>query len=288
ATVINIVNVILSYTLIFGNFGFPALGVKGAAWASYIAQAVGALLAMYIMLYRQENLVFWLSGVRMNLADVKQLLGIGLPTAAENLLMQMGQIMVTGLVGSFGPIALAAHQQGITAESLSYMPAVGFGIAATAFVGQSMGAGSTKLAERYVRELAKWSMILTAFTASFLLFTPRLVFGLLTDVQEVIDLGAYYLMMMGIAQIPQQLTGVFNGALRGAGDTKAPMVNGAIGLWGVRIPLSYFLSLNVGWGIFGVWAAMTIDLFVRFTLSFTRYRRGRWKRHLDHILEAQA
>lgn len=288
ATVINIVNVILSYTLIFGNFGFPAMGVKGAAWASNIAQAVGALLAMYIMLYRQENLVFRLSGVRINLADVKQLLGIGLPTAAENLLMQMGQIMVTGLVVSFGPIALAAHQQGITAESLSYMPAVGFGIAATAFVGQSMGAGSTKLAERYVRELAKWSMILTAFTASFLLITPRLVFGLLTDVQEVIDLGAYYLMMMGIAQIPQQLTGVFNGALRGAGDTKAPMVNGAIGLWGVRIPLSYFLSLNVGWGIFGVWAAMTIDLFVRFTLSFTRYRRGRWKRHLDHILEAQA
>ena len=129
-----------------------------------------------------------------------------------------------------------------------------------------MRPSSTKLAERYVRELAKWSMILTAFTASFLLVTPRLV-SVLTDVQEVIDLGAYYLMMMGIAQIPQQLTGVFNGALRGAGDTKAPMVNGAIGLWGVRIPLSYFLSLNVGWGIFGVWVAMTIDLFVRFTLQ---------------------
>jgi len=288
ASTINIVNVIFSYILIFGNLGFKPMGVIGAAWASNIAQAVGALLALYIMLYRQDNLVFKLKGVRINGADVRRLLGIGLPTAAENLLMQLGQIMLTGLVVSFGNIALAAHQQGLTAESLSYMPAVGFSVAATAFVGQSMGAGSTKLAERYVRELAKWSLILTAFTASFLLFTPKLVFGLLTNVREVIDLGAYYLILMGLAQIPQQLTGVYNGALRGAGDTKAPMVFGAIGLWGIRLPLAYFLSLYMGWGIIGVWVAMTIDLFVRFTLSITRYHRGRWKKQLDSALTARA
>lgn len=152
ASTINIVNVIFSYILIFGNLGFKPMGVIGAAWASNIAQAVGALLALYIMLYRQDNLVFKLKGVRINGADVRRLLGIGLPTAAENLLMQLGQIMLTGLVVSFGNIALAAHQQGLTAESLSYMPAVGFSVAATAFVGQSMGAGSTKLAERYVRD----------------------------------------------------------------------------------------------------------------------------------------
>ncbi|NLY53096.1 MAG: MATE family efflux transporter [Firmicutes bacterium] len=283
ATVINLVNVALSYVLIFGHLGFPPLGVVGAAWASNIAQAVGAILALYIMLRRQEDLVFRLRGFRFVAKEARAVLGIGLPTAAENILMQLGQIMLTSLVVSFGTIPLAAHQQGITAESLSYMPAVGFGIAATAFVGQSMGAGSTKLAERYVRELAKWSMALTAVTASFLIFTPRLVFSLLTDVQEVIDLGAYYLIMMGIAQIPQQLTSIFNGALRGAGDTKAPMVIGAIGLWGVRLPFSYYLSLNLGWGILGVWAAMTLDLFVRFTLSATRFLRGRWKQQLTRM-----
>lgn len=283
ATVINIVNVILSYALIFGNFGFKPMGVIGAAWASNIAQAVGAMLALYIMVFRQDNLVFKLRGVRMVKSDIKALLGIGLPTAAENLLMQMGQIMLTGLVVSFGNIALAAHQQGLTAESLSYMPAFGFSIAATAFVGQSMGAGSTELAQRYVKELSKWSMILTTFTASFLIFTPRLVFGLLTDVPEVIELGAYYLILMGIAQIPQQLTGVFNGALRGAGDTKAPMINGAIGLWGIRLPFSYLLSLHFGWNIIGVWAAMTIDLFVRFALSAYRYFSGRWKVQLERM-----
>lgn len=288
ATVINLVNVVLSYTLIFGHFGFQPMGVTGAAWASNIAQAVGAMLALFIMLYRQDNLVFKLRGVRIVGADVRALLGIGLPTAAENILMQLGQIMLTGLVVSFGSIPLAAHQQGLTAESLSYMPAVGFSVAATAFVGQSMGAGSTKLAERYVRELSKWSMILTAITASFLVFTPRLVFGILTDVPEVIELGAYYLILMGIAQIPQQLSSVFNGALRGAGDTKAPMVIGALGLWGIRLPFSYFLSLRLGWGIKGVWAAMTLDLFVRFALSSLRFYRGRWKLQLQRMADARA
>lgn len=277
AMVINLINVVLSYTLIFGKFGFPALGVVGAGWAQNIAQMAGAALALYIMFFRQNDLHFSLRGFRLRMMEVRTVLGIGIPAAGENIFMQLGQIMLTSLVVTFGTTALAAHQQGITAESLSYMPAIGFSIAATAFVGQSMGAGSIKQAERYVKELAKWSMILTAFTASFLLFTPKMIFGLLINDQAVINLGANYLILMGIAQIPQQLSGVYNGALRGSGDTKAPMVIGAIGLWCIRIPLSYYFSINLHGGIIGVWIAMTIDLFIRFALSFTRYRMGRWK-----------
>jgi len=276
ATVINVVNVVLGYVLIFGKLGFAPMGMVGAAIAQNIAQAVGAALALYIMFRRQTDLSFKLKGFMLRWAEVKAVLTIGIPTAVENILMQLGQIMLTGLVVTFGTVALAAHQQGLTAESLSYMPAVGFGIAATAFVGQSMGAGSPKQAERYVKELAKWSIIMTICTASFLVFTPRLVFGLLSNEHDVINLGAYYLILMGIAQIPQQLSGVFNGALRGAGDTKAPMIIGAMGLWGVRLPLAFWFA-RLGYGIMGVWVAMTIDLFFRFSLSYFRYQRGKWQ-----------
>lgn len=282
ALAINIVNVILSYYLIFGGLGLPAMGLVGAGIAANIAQAVGAFLAIDIMFHRQTDINLQLQDFRFVWSPIRNMLQIGIPTAVENILMQLGQIMLTGLVVSFGTIALAAHQQGITAESLSYMPAVGFGIAATTFVGQSMGAGSARLAERYVRELGKWSMIMTLFTASFLIFTPRQLFSLLSNDPAVIQLGAWYLIMMGFAQFPQQLSGVLNGALRGAGDTRAPMVIGGVGLWGIRLPLAYFLSKNLGMGIIGVWAAMTFDLFVRFTLSLMRYRRGRWKnQYLD-------
>lgn len=277
ATAINLVNVVLSYALIFGRLGLPALGVVGAAWAQVIAQAAGAAMALYIMVFRQTDIAFNLRRLKVDWAETRAVLSIGLPTAVENLTMQFGQIMLTSLVVSFGAVPLAAHQQGLTAESLSYMPAVGFGIAATALVGQSIGAGSIRMAERYTKELAKWSVMLTAFTASFLVFTPRAVFSLLSNEVDVIELGARYLILMGVAQIPQQLSGVLNGSLRGAGDTRAPMVVAAIGLWGVRIPLAFYLSRNLGMGIIGVWVAMTIDLFVRFSLSAMRYLSGRWK-----------
>jgi putative MATE family efflux protein len=286
AMVINIINVGLSYVLIFGKLGLEPMGIAGAAWSQVISQAAGACLALYIMLYRQKDISLDLAGFRFSSFKVRAVLSIGVPTAAEHIFMQLGQILLTSLVVSFGTVALAAHQQGITAESLSYMPAVGFGVAATAFVGQSMGAGSVKLAERYVRELARWSMTLTAFTASLLIFLPRQIFGLLSSDSAVIELGVFYLIATGVAQIPQQLSGVLNGALRGAGDTKAPMVIGALGLWGVRLPLSYFLARAVGWGIKGVWIAMTIDLFVRFSLSLTRFLRGRWKANLAEILHS--
>ena len=287
ATVINLVNVVLSYGLIFGKLGFPALGIVGAAWAQVIAQACGAALALYIMVWQQTELRFRLRSILISWSETREVLGIGVPTAVENLLMQFGQIMLTGLVVSFGTVPLAAHQQGFTAESLSYMPAVGFGIAATALVGQSIGAGSTRMAQRYVKELAKWNVILTVCTASFLIFTPRALFGLLSNEREVIELGARYLVLMGVAQIPQQLSGVLNGALRGSGDTKAPMVVAAIGLWGVRIPLAFYFSRSLGMGIMGVWIAMTIDLFVRFSLSATRYLQGRWRENADKVIAAR-
>ncbi len=146
--------------------------------------------------------------------------------------------MLMRLIVQFGTAELAAHQLGLTAESLSYMPAIGFGIAATALVGQSLGAKNPRLAERYVGQIVRVCALLTIVTAGLLFFLPEVIMGVLTDRVEVIRLGAIYLRLMAFAQLPQQIAGVLNGALRGAGDTKAPMVIGGVGLWKVRLPLA--------------------------------------------------
>ncbi|MCE5196212.1 MAG: MATE family efflux transporter [Negativicutes bacterium] len=279
ASTMNIINAVLGYLLIFGKFGLPALGLKGAAWAMVIAQVIGGFMALYILYFRQNSLSLRFSGLRFVWKDTKQILNIGVPAATENLFLQFGGIMLTSLVASFGTVSLAAHQQGMTAESLSYMPSTGFSIAATAFVSMSVGAGSIPLAQRYVKELVKLDLALTAFTASILLFFPKVVFTLLSNDPAVVNLGAKYLILMGICQIPQQMTGLLNGALRGAGDTKATMVISSVGYWLVRLPLSYLLSRYFNLGIMGVWYAMTIDIFVRFAMSFTRYQiMGTWKK----------
>ena len=276
-TTANIVNAVLGYILIYGNFGFPMMGVRGAAIATVISQSIGGIMAIIIFARFQNNLQVSFSHVKMIWQDVKDIFAIGIPSASEQLLMQFGQIALAGLIGAMGATELAAHTQGITAESLSYMPAMGFGIAATALVGMSVGVGSVKLAERYVKVLVKWDLILTAITASMLIIIPRQVFSLLTDDQDVIALGAIYLIIMGFCQFPQQLTGVYAGALRGAGDAKATLFNSLIGLWVVRIPLSFLFAGFFGWGIVSVWWAMAADLVVRFILAITRYRKGVWK-----------
>ncbi len=278
AIIVNIINLAINWLLIFGNLGFPALGIRGAAWAALISQGCGAAMGLYALYTPLGQIhLTWSDRTKVDWREVKRVLQVGIPSSAESLFWQMATIILTSLIVTFGKIPLAAHQQGLQAESLSYMPAAGFGIAATAFVGQSLGAGNLPLAKRYIRQITIWGLYLTCITAGILFFVPGVVMSILTNDQQVIALGSKYLMLMAIAQFPQQVSGVLNGALRGAGDTAAPMVIAGIGMWLIRIPLSFYLSRTWGLGIIGVWLAMTIDLFVRFALSYWRFRQGRWQ-----------
>ena len=278
AFIVNIINVCLSYVFIYGLGPVVGMGVRGAALSAIIAQSIGAVIALFVLSRPQGEVSFPLfKGYSPISLEVKRILNIGVPSAFEHVFWQGATIILMRLIVTFGTAELAAHQLGLTAESLSYMPSVGFGIAATAFVGQSLGAGNARQAQAYVGELARWSMLLTAFTASLLFFFPRVLMGWLTADQAVIELGAKYLMLMALVQLPQQLSGVLNGAMRGGGDTKAPMIIGGTGLWLVRLPLSYLLSLHFGLGIMGVWLAMTFDLVIRFAMSLFRYFRGPWR-----------
>ncbi len=278
AFIVNVINVSFSFVLIYGFGPIAGMGVRGAALAAIIAQSIGAMIALFVLSRPQGDVSFPLfKGYSPISLEVKRILNIGVPSAFEHIFWQGATIILMRLIVTFGAAELAAHQLGLTAESLSYMPSVGFGIAATAFVGQSLGAGNPRQAEAYVKELARWSILLTACTASLLFFIPRVLMGWLTTDAAVIDLGARYLMLMALVQLPQQLSGVLNGAMRGGGDTKAPMIIGGTGLWLVRLPLSYLLSLYFGLGIMGVWLAMTADLLLRFALSVFRYYRGPWR-----------
>ncbi|MBT9158113.1 MAG: putative FMN/FAD exporter YeeO [Firmicutes bacterium] len=277
ALFVNIINICANYILIFGRFGFPAMGMYGAAIAAIVAQSVGALLALYVWHRGQAlNVRMWRL-YRPHGELVQRILKIGIPAAGEMIFWQVATIILMRLIVTFGTAELAAHQLGLTAESLSYMPAVGFGIAATAFVGQSLGAEKPWQAARYVAELVRLCLLLTVLTASLLFFIPETIMRFLTQDAEVVRLGAIYLSLMAIAQFPQQMGGVLNGALRGAGDTKIPMYIGGFGLWLVRLPLAFILSVTFGLGITGVWVAMTVDLFVRFGLSSYYYYRGHWQ-----------
>jgi putative MATE family efflux protein len=279
AVFVNLVNLAGNSVLIYGKLGFPAMGITGSAISTVTAQWIGAALALMATMGRNSPLgVAWRGPWRFSRRELGQMLEIGLPATGESLFWQAAALILTLFITGFGTEALAAHQLGVQAESLSYMPTAGFGIAATALVGQAIGAGNPRLARRVTRELGMLVALITAFTTGLLLFLPKQILGLLTNDSHVVALGAIYLRLMGTAQIPQQLSGVFTGALRGSGDTRTPMYIAAIGLWGVRLPLAYILAFPLNMGIAGIWTGMTLDLFVRFTLTAIRYRRIPWAR----------
>jgi len=277
-TAANLSNVVLGYILIYGMFGAPAMGITGAAIATIISQAIGAVIALVIFFGVQKNIKASFTRFRFHLERVKELFGVGVPHASEMLLMQSGHIILAGLIGSMGAVELAAHTQGIIAESISYLPAMGFSIAATTLIGMSVGVGSVKLSMRYFKVIMKWNLMLTAVTAAVLIILPRQMFALLSNDQEVIALGAIYLIMMGFCQFPQQSSGVFAGVLRGGGDNKVTLLISSIGHLGVRLPLCFLFANTFGWGIIGIWAAMSIDIVVRFLLFLSRYISGKWKK----------
>lgn len=276
--IINIINVIVCWLFIYGNLGMPAMGIRGAALAMLVSQIVGSVIALWAIFSE-------ISGIKLgkedlgplNFSEIKRIFRIGLPSSAGDLFWQIASIVMTSVIVTFGTVALAAHNLGLQAEGISYMPAAGLSLAATAFVGQSLGAKNLNLARRYIQEIFFWGMMFFIFASFLLMFGGKWIMSLLTNDIEVINLGAKYLFLMGIAQIPLEMAGVINGVLRGAGDTKWVMYIQAIGMWLFRIPLSYILGITMGFGIMGVWWAMTIDLFVRFFLVAWRYNQGKWK-----------
>jgi putative MATE family efflux protein len=271
----NIVNIVVGYVLIFGKLGFPAIGIRGAAIATVISQMTAVLLGVYV-LFNKNGIMrgyFNKSFFSVDIREVRKIYKVGLPSSMESVFWQLAAIIITRAILNFGETAFAAHQLGLQAESISYMPAAGFAIAATAFTGQALGAKDKGLAKLYFKQIMKGALVITVLCASILVFLPGSIMSLLTNNKEIIRLGSIYLILMGIVQLPQSATGVLSGAMRGAGFTKVPMVVAGVGLWGIRVPLVLIVAYGMKFSIVAIWSVFCIDLCVRFIICFAMYKR---------------
>lgn len=274
ALIMNLVNIVLSYILIFNSLKLPIFGIVGAAYALVIAQFTGAAIGIYV-LFNKKGILGSVSGIslfKIDFTQISDIYNVGIPSSLESVFWQLSAIILTRIMLTFGETPFAAYQLGLQAESISYMPALGFSVSATAFIGFSLGAKNKEMGKQYMKELIKGSFIVTLVSASILIFFPRFIMGLLTYDTEIIRLGSIYLLLMGLVQVPQNISSVLSGALRGAGFTKVPMIIAGIGLWGIRIPLSFILTHFFSMGIVSIWAVMCVDLVFRFVLSILLYK----------------
>jgi putative MATE family efflux protein len=268
---VNALHVLIAYPLIYGRWGLPAFGVKGAAFAVGIAEALGLAYLLW-----QCRPIFKPSA-RFRLDLIQSLWAVGAPVSGERVVQQAGVLVYTKLVLLYGTVSYAAHQVGLSIESLSFLPGYGFAIAAATMVGQSIGAGKYTRAKLENWEANRLALFIMASMGLIFFFFPYVLLRAFTADEGVIQLGTGFLKIVALIQIPLALTMVLAGSLRGAGDTRFIMAATVVGMWGVRVPMALVVALWLNLPVFYVWTAMIADWTVRMALLLWRYQSERWK-----------
>ncbi len=281
AFVLNIVNISLDYLLIFGKFGFPELGINGAA----IATTLGNVFCFLLLLKRIKTLPFKLSlKENIKLPNLKLLSNLAVPSAMQEAAFSIARLLGVFMVIRLGSLAFSANQIVVTIESISFMPGWGFAICATSLVGHSKGEKNFKKAKEYA-----WDSLLLACTTMgisaiiFLFFSKELV-GLFikADEVEVIKLGSKCLMIGAIQQIPTAISMVLGGVLKGNGDSKTPFKASLFSNWALRVPLMYYfiylkkMPITYFWWITTAqWSLEAIILFYLYKKNFLK-KENEW------------
>lgn len=280
----NLLNITLNYLLIFGPGPFPALGIRGAALASAISLGLSALLAQFILFSGKTKIkLLFAEASKPVWKTIKRIFHVGAPAMVEQGVFRFGHLITVFLITSLGSVALASHQVGVHVESISFMPGWGLAMASTTLVGQYLGAGKPKLAERAGFRSAFYAvMLMGAMGVVFSLFASDLV-GLFVKEGSgasnalVHELGTLLIVIAAVEQPGLALLMTLTGGLRGAGDTRWTLALSIIGLWGLRIP-ACFLAIKVfDWGIVGFWGLATFVFYLRAGLAYWRFSSGKWK-----------
>ncbi len=251
------------------------LGVKGAALGTAAAELVGALLMLYFLLVRSEKLHLRNEKTTGDYkAQLKKAVRISYPIAIENMISGGAQIASTRIVAPLGTASIAANSFSVTAEGLCYMPGYGISAAATALIGQSIGAKRHDATKRLSYLTVGLGMLVMTITGAVMyIFAPQML-GMLTPVEEIQQLGVTVLRIEAFAEPFFAAAIVTAGVFRGAGKTLISTVLNMSTMWLVRIPLAYVLAPRIG--LRGVWIAMWLQLTVCGTLFLIMlYRQNR-------------
>jgi MATE family multidrug resistance protein len=289
----NMINAAANWVLIYGHFGFPALGVAGSAWATVIARAymLASLLfaVWWIDRKRTRQLLqsdglpaealaksghgLWHVDRAFDPARLRRLLSLGLP-AASQMGAEVGVFaLATALSGTLDPISSASHQIALNMAGVAFMIPLGLGSAGAVRVGHAVGAGDRERAAA-----AGWTAIMLAtcfmvVAASTFVLVPRQLIGWFSQDPSVLSVGTSLLLLAAVFQLFDGIQGVITGTLRGIGDTRTPMIVNLVAHWLLGLPTSYLLCFVLGWGVYGLWVGLSLGLIVTGIILFWVWSR---------------
>ena len=279
--IINIVNVIVAYMLINGTWFAPRLEVWGSGIGFAAADIVGCVLVFLVLIYGKRTLAWSPKELfSFDLDAAKRVINVGGPAGLEQAQFNLAFMIYTRIIASLGTAALAAHGVTLGIQSLTFNIGFALGVASTAMVGQSLGAGRPDLAERATYLTMRASLAFMTVLGVIMIILGRQITGLFVggeDAARVTHIGGELLRIFAFAMPGMAISLALGGGLRGAGDTKAVLYIMAGSTWVVRLVPAYMLAIVFGLGVPGAWIAAVMDISTRAALMSIRFRRGKWK-----------
>jgi MATE family multidrug resistance protein len=279
-----VVNGVFDYLWIFGKAGFPRMGVAGAAWATVLSQAVGALTLLAVMVRRDHRRDYrTLAGWRLEPALFGRLLRFGLPTGLQYSLEVLAFSLFLILMGRIGTDELAASGIAFNLNMIVFMPMMGLALGVSSLVGRHLGADQPSAAERTVRSALVLSFgymsacgLLYVF-GSDLLLAPYAAGADPKSFAAIARIAPVLLCFVALYSIFDMMNVIYAAGLKGAGDTVYPLVLTVVLSWAAMLVPAYVVALVNGGGVYAAWCFATLYVVLLGVLMRWRFRRGGWK-----------
>ena len=271
-TIANVINIPLAYGLIYGRLGLPELGPVGSAWATFMARGVALVILMTVLWRGRGGISIRGRGAwRPDVAIARTVMSIGFPAALEQILVSGAFFMLTIVVGQLGTSVLAASRISLNALSLAFLPGFGFAIAATALVGQSVGAKNLREGAAAARVATEWALMWMSGFGALLFIFAAVIIRIFTSDPTVIDAATNAVRVQALSMPALAILFVQAGGMRGTGNTRTPMIIFAGGLW-IIVGLAALLVNTIGGALVTVWAVFAVLTPVMALLMWRRFR----------------
>lgn len=273
----NILNIIGNYLFIFGPFGIPVLGVQGVAIATTVSRLVGFVLIIILLIRRIDQPLPFKLFFKVPKLHVANLLKIGIPSAGEHLAYNISQIVILYFIATMGTETITARIYTFNIMMFIFIFSVAIGQGNQILIGHQVGAKQYEKAYKTCIRSLGIAMSLTLTMALIVAFSSGFLLNIFTDNLNIIALSTTLLWITIILEPGRTFNLVVINALRAAGDVRFPVYMGIASMWGISVPLAYFLGIYLEMGLVGVWLAYVADEWFRGVIMLLRWRSRVWQ-----------
>ena len=270
--VVNILNIIGNYSLIFGKFGFPELGVEGAAISTAFSRGV-SMVILFIILFRKHIHRFPLAYFRI---ELRNLMKVGLPSAGEQLSYSSSQVLITFFINMLGVEALATRTYCVNIIMFVYLFSISTAQGGAICIGHLIGEKKPRAAFLLGKYVMKKSVMITFILSCILAVFGHTILSWLTVNPDIIRMGVIVLIIDTVLEIGRPINIFATNALRAAGDVNYPFYVGLIVMWSVAVGGGYLFGVHWAWGLCGMWVAFLLDENIRGIIFVRRWYSMKW------------